>query len=626
MTEQNIFSTSHPIGAHLLPEGHCIFRVWAPDASTVELVTCDTACTSAMTASENGYWQTEARDIKHGCRYRYRIDGEKERPDPASHWQPDGVHGPSAVVDHNSFVWHDAAWQGLSREQAIIYELHTGAFSPEGTFDGIIKHLAHLCTLGITAIEIMPVAQFPGVRNWGYDGVHPFAVQTSYGGVDGLKRLIDACHQAGIAVILDVVYNHLGPEGNYVWEYGPYFTRNKYRTPWGWAVNFDDAGSDEVRAYFIANALYWLDTFHIDGLRLDAVHSIFDMSARTFLKELAEAVGSYGRSSGIQRMVIAESDLNDPRIIRPTARGGMGLDAQWSDDLHHAMHTALTGERSGYYQDFTSGAQIAKALRTGYAYSGEYSAYRQRRHGAVPHGVPANAFIVCSQNHDQIGNRMLGDRLISLAGADGARLAAAVVLLSPMVPMLFMGEEWGETNPFQYFVDHGDPALCEAVRIGRTKEFAAFHHGETVPDPTAPETYRASSLNWAKPETQTGSQLLAYYHHLIELRKCHPVLSVPTFDRVSTALDPGDSSVVRMIRERNAIVVFIAMNFGTASAEVLFPHSGTWRLLIASSDGRWGGSGPDAPETMTKASATVLARNFLAYELVTVADTEMRFA
>ncbi|MBN1130996.1 MAG: malto-oligosyltrehalose trehalohydrolase, partial [Chitinispirillaceae bacterium] len=393
-------------GARFLGDNRCAFTVWAPQRKTMTLVIGEApGRVVPMEKTDAGCWHVTADNISPGTRYRYRLDGTIERPDPASFFQPDGVHGPSAVVDHSAYRWRDSAWQGLPLNQYLIYELHVGAFSPEGTFDGVIERLDHLVTLGVTAAELMPVAQFPGSRNWGYDGAFPFAVQNSYGGPEELKRLVDACHAKGLAVVLDVVYNHLGPEGNCLWEYGPYFTQEKYRTPWGWAVNYDDAGSDAVREYIIHNALYWLDCFHIDALRLDAVHAIIDLSAKHLLQELAERVEAYNRDSRFRRFLIAESDLNDSRLVRQRDAGGYGLDAQWSDDFHHALHAFFTGERKGYYGDFGEGAQIVTAIAEGFVYSGRYSRFRDRRHGNSVADLPPCRFVVFSQNHDQVGNR-----------------------------------------------------------------------------------------------------------------------------------------------------------------------------------------------------------------------------
>ncbi len=585
-----------PVGALLDTGGECLFRVWSPGAKSMDLIDSGGGRSSQMTGEGNGYWFRRERGIRHGFTYFYRIDGGKERPDPASQWQPEGIHGPSAVVDHGSYRWHDGGWKGIDPGGAIIYELHAGTFSSEGTFDGVKRRLGHLEELGVTALEIMPVGHFPGARNWGYDGVYPYAVHPAYGGIDGLKSLVDSCHGGGLAVILDVVYNHLGPEGNHLQDYGPYFTTDKYRTPWGWAVNYDDEFSDHVRSYFIRNALYWLETFHIDGLRLDAVHSIFDLSARHFLEDLAEEVKALGERSGRRRFLIAESDLNDPRIIGPPEKGGMGIDAQWSDDLHHAMHAVLTGERMGYYEDFESASHIARAFQYGYSYRGDYSRYRKRRYGARPDGLQSTAFVVCSQNHDQIGNRMYGRRLVSIAGAGAARLAAATVILSPMLPMLFMGEEWGETNPFLYFADFENPALREAVLEGRKREFEAFHREGTAPDPTDESTFISSKLDWTKPSAGRGARMLDYYRFLIALRRSNPVLGSLTFEGMLVSMYPEGGNALTVLRRKGREAVFSVFNYGPETLFSPFPFEGTWRLLVASGDRRWDGEGPDAPE------------------------------
>ena len=408
----------------------------------------------------------------------------------------------------------------------IIYELHVGTFSPQGTFDGAISGLDYLCELGITAVELMPVAQFPGERNWGYDGTYPFAPQNSYGGPDGLKRLVDACHCRGLAVVLDVVYNHLGPEGNYLHSFGPYFT-DRYRTPWGEAVNFDGPDSDPVRHYFIANALYWLTEYHIDALRLDAVHGIYDFSARHFLRELAETVHRQGEALGRQVHVIAESDLNDVRLINPPESGGYGLDAQWNDDFHHALWALLTGERAGYYGDFGRFSDLVKAFREGFVYSGGYSAYRRRRHGSSSAEVPASRLVVFSQNHDQVGNRLRGERSGEQLTLQQLKLAAATVLLSPYLPLLFMGEEYGESAPFPYFVSHGDAELVEAVRRGRLAEFAGFAHQGSPPDPQAEATFLSAKVDQQQRRRGDQRVLFDFYRDLIRLRRAWAPLFRP---------------------------------------------------------------------------------------------------
>ncbi|MFW6181498.1 MAG: malto-oligosyltrehalose trehalohydrolase, partial [Spirochaetota bacterium] len=473
--------------------GTCAFTLWAPFAESVELELDGGAHRIPMRTDPWGYWVAEER-VEPGARYRYLVDGSA-LPDPASHSQPEGVHGHSQVVDHHAFAWHDTAWRGLPLERYAIYELHTGTFTPEGTFDAVIPRLEELADLGITAVELMPVAQFPGTRNWGYDGVFPFAVQHSYGGPEGLKRLADACHRRGMALVLDVVYNHLGPEGNHLKQFGPYFT-GAYTTFWGEALNFDQEHSSEVRNYFVQNMRHWFERFHIDALRLDAVHAIHDRSARHLLRELSEEADRCSRASGREQLLIAESDLNDPRIVRSRGLHGYGVHGQWSDDFHHALHALLTGERDGYYADFGTPGHLLAALRDGYCYTWKYSRHRKRFFGDLPQGVRRGQLVVCSQNHDQVGNRADGSRLASLVSFEALKLAAGALVLSPFVPLLFMGQEYAEQAPFLYFVSHSDPDLVQAVREGRKKEFAAFARDADFPDPQDPETFRRSVLRW----------------------------------------------------------------------------------------------------------------------------------
>ena len=420
-------------------------------------------------------------EVNAGDMYMFVVDG-KSYSDPASLSQPEGVHGPSQAVNLNSFIWTDSQWKGVLPDELIIYELHTGTFSIAGTFDGIAGKIKYLKELGITAIEIMPVAQFPGSRNWGYDGVFPFAVQNSYGGSERLQKLVDACHQENIAVILDVVYNHLGPEGNYLSAFGPYFT-DKYKTPWGKALNFDDEWSDEVRRYFVENALMWLRDFHIDGLRLDAVHEIKDFSAKHFLEELKDNTDKLNETSATTHFLIAESDLNDPRVIYPVEKGGYGIDLQWCDDFHHAVHALVTGETFGYYSDFGSIDHLSKSFNNAFVHDGTFSQFRKRTFGNRISDLPGSKFVVFTQNHDQIGNRMLGERMTSLVDHETLKILAAAILTSPYIPLIFMGEEYGETNPFRYFTSHQDKKLARAVRKGREKEFAWISGKVKVPDP-----------------------------------------------------------------------------------------------------------------------------------------------
>ncbi|NJL94913.1 MAG: malto-oligosyltrehalose trehalohydrolase, partial [Anaerolineae bacterium] len=450
---------------------------------------------------------------------------DKVRPDPASRSQPEGVHGPSEVIDP-AFGWTDEHWQAPSLRNSVIYELHVGTFSPEGTFAGIIPHLRDLRELGITTLQLMPVAQFPGARNWGYDGVHLYCPHSAYGGVKGLKRLVDAAHNAGLAVLLDVVYNHLGPEGNYLWDYGPYFT-DRYRGGWGDAPNLDGPGSDAVRRFFIENALHWLAEYHLDGLRLDAIHGLVDPSARPFVAELAAAAHDWAERHNRRVLIIAETHHSDRRLTLPPEANGLGLDAQWLDDLHHAVHVALTGETLGYYVDYQAFALLAKVLRGRFAYSGEYSQVFGRRHGTPAEDIPADRFIAAMQNHDQVGNRMLGERLTQLTDLDGLKLAAALLLCAPYTPMLFMGEEYGEVAPFLYFVSHSDPDLVEAVRQGRAAEFASFNWSADPPDPQAESTFQRSQLKHELRHTGHHAELLALYRELLALRRARPALTNP---------------------------------------------------------------------------------------------------
>jgi maltooligosyltrehalose trehalohydrolase len=543
----------------------------------------------------DGYFEVEA-GAPAGALYRYRLDGDKERPDPASRAQPEGVHGSSQVVA-DDYTWSDAEWSGVSLERYVTYELHTGTFTSEGTFEAIIPHLERLARLGITAIEIMPVAQFPGTRNWGYDGVYPFAPQISYGGVNGLKRLVDACHAAGLAAVLDVVYNHLGPEGNYLWDYGPYFT-DRYRTPWGDAVNFDGAESDHVRHYFIENALHWLREYHFDALRLDALHAIFDFSARTFLRELADAVHQERASARRPLYLIAESDLNDTRLIRPPAEGGFDLDAQWCDDFHHALHTLLTGESEGYYADFGHIEQLAKSYRAGYVYTGEYSRFRRRRHGNDTAGIGATKFVVFNQNHDQVGNRMLGERPLTLTDLERQKLAATATLMAPYLPMLFMGEEYGDPAPFLYFVSHGDPALVEAVRQGRTEEFEAFHEHGTPPDPQDEATYRRSVLDHDLRRHEPHQTLYQYYRELLSLRREHPGLAPPCSDDAFSVGVLDDARTLLLHRRTTNEELVVLLRFSAETGPVTLPLEGRWDKLLESSDPRWGGPKVHLPDRL----------------------------
>jgi maltooligosyltrehalose trehalohydrolase len=577
------------------------FTVWAPlvRSMAVKIVTVPERLVP-MKRTESGYWMAALNALPAGTRYLYRLDNDRDRPDPASHFQPDGVHGPSQVVDHGAFPWMDGEWKGLPLPSMVMYEIHTGTFTPEGTFEAIIPRLAALKALGINVVELMPVAQFPGTRNWGYDGVYPYAVQNSYGGPEGLKRLVNACHTTEMAVILDVVYNHLGPEGNYLWDFGPYFT-DKYRTPWGQAINFDGPCSDEVRNYFIGNALHWVREYHLDALRIDAIHGIFDFSAKHILQELGEAVHLEAAALGRSVFVIPESDLNDVKAVNPIEIGGYGLDAQWNDDFHHAVHALITGELKGYYEDFGRVEQMEKALREGFVYSGQYSSFRKRKHGNDSKDRPAHQFVVFSQNHDQVGNRMLGDRISKLASFEALKLAAGLVILSPSLPLLFMGEEYGEDVPFLYFVSHGDKDLIDAVRNGRRGEFKAFSWEGEPPDPQSEGTFRASKLDWGKRERGHHHLLLGFYEQLIRLRRNMPALSGLDRNRLEVSVVPDAKNIVTMRRwdGSNASHVYGLFNFEKSNVNITVPlPAGLWTKVIDSSDSAWAGPGSLLPGRM----------------------------
>ena len=527
--------------------------MWAPRAKSVEVEV--SGVRHEMKPSGRGIWTAEVA-AGAGTDYAFRLDGGDPRPDPRSPWQPRGVHAPSRRVDHAAFRWSDGKWAAPPLEAAVIYEMHVGTFTPESTFDGAIRRLDHLVDLGITHLEVMPVSDFPGTRGWGYDGVSLFAPKQEYGGPDGLKRLVDACHARGLAVLLDVVYNHLGPAGNYLGEFGPYFTDN-YGTPWGQAVNLDAAGSDEVRRFICDNALAWLRDYRFDGLRLDAVHALFDHSATHILEQLTEEVRRFGESAGRRLVLIAESDLNDPRLMRPVAEGGYGLDSQWSDDFHHALHSAVTGETRGYYAGIGSLAQVAKALTSGYVFDGQYAPARDRVHGRPLGNVPGHRLLAYVQTHDQVGNRAKGERWSHLVPEGAVYGAAALTLTSPFVPMLFQGEEWAASAPFQYFTDH-DKELGEAITEGRRREFADFGWAaDEVPDPQDVATFERSRLPWQEREREPHRAVLDWHRRLIRLRRAIPALTDGDRSRVRVAHD-DDGRWLRMDRGP----VTVACNFG----------------------------------------------------------------
>jgi maltooligosyltrehalose trehalohydrolase len=584
------------LGANRLADGRWEFLLWAPNARSVSLHLLHSGELLTMAPLSRGYFRRTVENLEPGTRYFFQLDGARELPDPASRFQPEGIHGPSEVVDLNQFHWTDQSWQGRTLERSIFYEIHVGTYTAQGTFDALIPHIPELVELGITTVELMPVAQFPGSRNWGYDGVYPFAPQNSYGGPEPLQRFVNAAHEQGLSVALDVVYNHLGPEGNYLNAYGPYFT-DRYRTPWGQALNFDGAGSDEVRRFFIENALYWLENYHFDALRLDAVHGIFDFSARHFLTEIKSAVGALSKRLGRMIHCIAESDLNDSRLLLNHEQGGYDLDAQWSDDFHHSVHRLLTGEDRGYYADFGGIGPLAATLRDGWYYKGQYSHYRQRRHGNSPRGIAASQVVVCNQNHDQVGNRAAGERLSSLVNFESLKLAAGITLLSPFVPLLFMGEEYGETAPFQYFTSHGDPELVEAVRRGRREEFAAFgwEAEKAVPDPQDESTFLRSKPDHSRKSEEPHRTLLRLYQNLIRTRREYD-LGDPAPRSVR---EIGDSAllVLRQAERSQQLMIF---NFGKSPMPLnLTDIPGTWRMVMNSADASWNSPGHDLPDQIT---------------------------
>jgi maltooligosyltrehalose trehalohydrolase len=578
------------------------WRVWAPRARQVELLLADGLSKEAgsrkiaMEPEARGHFVYREENIAEGQRYSFSIDGGAARPDPASRSQPDGVHRPSAVIRLDRFDWSEGRWKGLPRSELVIYELHVGTFTPEGTFDSLIGRLVELRDLGVTAIELMPVSQFPGGRSWGYDLAHPFAVQNTYGGPRGLQRLVAACHRVGLAVILDVVYNHFGPEGTYVGDFGPYFT-DRYNTPWGRAINFDDAGCDEVRAFVLDNVRMWIRDFRVDGLRVDAVHAVYDFGTRHILREIKEAADAEALRLGRPVHVIAESDLNDARLLNPPEFGGYGLDAQWNDDFHHAVHAFLTGERTNYYADFGRPEQIVKAINHSFVYDGIYSPFRGRRHGGPAGDHSGDRFVVAIQNHDQIGNRPRGDRLGTILEPGQQRLAAGLLLLVPAIPLIFMGEEYDETRPFPYFCSFEDPQIADAARRGRRREFAYEGNEDEVPDPQARETFESAKLSWSwKGSRQAGLRNL--YQTLLAMRRRWLPLAKSTQHRASL-VESGDSAAMLLRLDRTISTedgdAHLVAFFNIESRPQRLPEServdGTF--LLRSEDSQFGGARRD---------------------------------
>ena len=526
-------------------------RVWAPLPHSVETVVDGRRL--QMSKAARGWWEVSDGAVHPGARYGFSLDGGEPRPDPRSPSQPDGVMGLSEVIDHAAHEWHDQAWHGRELAGAVLYELHVGTFSREGTFEGAIQHLSHLTALGVDMIEVMPVAEFSGNRGWGYDGVDLFAPHHAYGGPAGFKRLVEACHAGGLGVVLDVVYNHLGPVGNFLAEFGPYFS-SRHTTDWGAALNFDGPGSDEVRRLVIDNELMWMRDYHVDGLRLDAVHAIFDQSPVHVLEQMRVEADALRSEVHRPLSLIAESDLNDPRFVRPREVGGYGLEGVWSDDWHHSLHTVLTGERTGYYEDFGQVEDLGKALRQAWVYDGRWSDHRQSTRGRKAHAIESHRHVVAIQNHDQVGNRAAGERLVALVDEASLKAAAALLLTTQFTPMLFEGEEWGASTPFQYFTDHADPRLGDAVREGRRREFAAFGwNPEEIPDPQDAATFERSRLRWEEIDEPMHRRMLDWYRALIDLRRRLPVRHGPPHHvRVAVAEDQR-----RITFERDGLSVLV---------------------------------------------------------------------
>jgi maltooligosyltrehalose trehalohydrolase len=625
-------------GANADAAGAVTFSVWCPLHQALALRLHDAGAVRdlPMVPAGGGVFTLRVADgsVRPGSDYQYVLPDVGPRPDPVSRLLPDGVHGPSRVVDPGAFPWSDAGWRGVAPSDLILYELHVGTFTGAGTFDGVRERLDHLASLGVTAVELMPVAAFPGARNWGYDGVGLYAPHVAYGGSDGMKRLVDACHAAGLAVVLDVVYNHLGPEGCYLADFGPYFS-SRHKTPWGDALNFDGADSDDVRRFFIDNALYWLHEYHVDGLRLDAIHGIVDTSARHVLAELADAFhGPEGAASlGRRAFLIAESDFNDVKVIRPPERGGWGFDAQWSDDFHHALHALTTGARRGYFQDFGAMADLDKAVREGFVYSGQRSRHRRRRHGNSSAAEPGEKLVHYLQNHDQIANAYQGRRLATLVSAERARQAAMLLFTCPGLPMLFMGEETAESAPFHYFTSHGDPELVRAVRAGRHAEYQHLLDEGAEPgvwaDPQDEATFRACRVDWDwdAARAPARAEMLRFYRELIALRRRLPALAASCKPETRVAFDePGRWIVIERASPPLAdgaaparAVTLANLDPGEGDVHLRLPASdpaapapgsaASWRLALATRPGfpAFGAPGDEVAVAAGAAAIYVLA-------------------
>jgi maltooligosyltrehalose trehalohydrolase len=606
-------------GATPLGQQGVQFRVWAPDLATLA-VKLDGPSASLFPMQRTGEdFEVLVPDARPGDFYTLILNEKDGRPDPVSRSQPRGVHGPSQIVDPDSFVWSDQEWKGIPLRDYIFYELHTGTFTPDGTFDGIVSRIRALKELGITAIELMPVAEFPGSRNWGYDGVNLYAPHSAYGGPCGLKKLVNECHRAGIAVVLDVVYNHLGPEGNYLAEFGPYFT-TRYRTPWGQAINFDGPGCDGVRRFFIENALYWLTEYHIDALRLDAIHGIFDSSAVHILAELTDSFHQQAQRLGRQAWVIAESDLNDVRVIRPRSVGGYGMDAQWHDEFHHAVVSYMTRIQRGFMGQFGRLQDIQKSIQDGFVFDGGYSAYRGRHFGTSARAEDGDKFIVFIQNHDQVANTAQGCRLSQLVSLEQYKLAVALLLCSPFLPLLFMGEEFADTSPFLYFTSHTDPVLARAVSEGRRIEFQDFSLPGEFSDPQSPETFRQSKINWALAGEPVHAAVLRLYRYLLDLRKRWPCLANGRKDLTRVDVDEQAQSLILDRRDPAGSRALLLCNFGIEKCRLqIDTRPSDWQMVVWTGATIYGGNGnvppppSDLPKSKQSIEVTVAASSAVLY-------------
>jgi maltooligosyltrehalose trehalohydrolase len=577
-------------GAQYLQDDTTQFAVWAPEKETMQLhIVHPVERKLQMQKDKDGYFSITVENVQPGSRYFFMPDGKKDYPDPTSNYQPEDVFGPSEVIDHSAYEWHDENWRGLPFNGLILYELHVGTFTAEGTFEAIIPYLDDLAATGINAIELMPVNQFSGNRNWGYDATYPYAVHNTYGGPEGLKKLVDACHQKGIAVFLDVVYNHLGPEGNYLSQYGPYFT-DKYCTPWGDALNFDGEWSDGVREYISNNPVYWFTNYHIDGLRLDAVHEIYDKGAVSIWQLMQQKAIAAEQQTGRRLYFVAECDLNSPRVIKNTEDGGLGFDAQWLDDFHHILYVMLDPNGRERYVDFYKMEQLAKAYKEGFVHSGEWVQFRKRKHGTSSAGVPGNRFVAFNLNHDQVGNRIGGERLSMLINFEKQKLAAAALMLSPYIPMLFMGEEYGEDTPFFFFISHHDKSNIKAVQEGRRNEFANFNlkEGEDFPDPYNENTFSRCKLQWNKRKEGKYKVMLDWMKALIQLRRTNAMVQNFNKNDIQAYNINQDGLIVMRQDDEGKEFLICCFNFSDKELSYTLPSiKETWHKIIDSKEQQW---------------------------------------